>query len=433
MSRLPTLRRELVTAFALVFAGALVVAAAGITFMLPRLNSPGAWTLYVVGLLAADVAVFAVFGSLLLRRRLWEPLDGMIEAVEAIAAGEHERRVPAGETEEMERLRTAVNRMAERLLSDQRELAANIRSLNETNRMLTEARDAMVRTEKLASVGRLSAGIAHEVGNPLGAIMGYLGLLARGAEGQTLKLASAAEGEARRIDRIVHGLLDYARPRDTREQRLDVNTVLAETLELVTSQGRFARVQVTRSFGSDMPTVVGDPYQLQQVFVNLFVNAADALEESPEQRVEVSTEARAQQLPRYRPARRRDDPPGIDYSHRRRLAATARWKEDDPPAETGQVVEVVVRDNGPGMPSDLLDQVFEPFVTTKEPGKGTGLGLAVCARIVEGMGGTIRAESTVGEGTAFVLVLPAAPDPPAEAGTVPAFHTEASARSAPGN
>ncbi|MEX0892034.1 MAG: ATP-binding protein [Gemmatimonadota bacterium] len=418
MKRLPTLRRELVTAFALVFAGALLVAAGGITFMLPRLASPEAWTLYVVVLLAADVLVFAVFGSLLLRRRLWEPLDGMIGAVEAIAAGEHERRVPPGETEEMERLGTAVNRMAERLLSDQRELAANIRSLDDTNRMLTEARDAMVRSEKLASVGRLSAGIAHEVGNPLGAILGYIGLLGRDADGRQAELLSAAEREARRIDRIVHGLLDYARPRETREtreQRLDVNAVLADTLELVSTQGRFARLEVERNFAHTLPPVAGDPYQLQQVFVNLFVNAADALEETAERHLEITTAARAYHAPQHRPARRKDDPPGIDYSHRRRLAAAVQRRVKDPRADTGQVVEVIVRDNGPGMEAELLEQIFEPFVTTKEPGRGTGLGLAVCARIVENMGGTIRAESVVGEGSAFVLVFPAAvPAQPSE-------------------
>jgi signal transduction histidine kinase len=98
----------------------------------------------------------------------------------------------------------------------------------------------------------------------------------------------------------------------------------------------------------------------------------------------------------------------VDYTHRRRLALGAHPPRDDPEAASGRVVELVVADNGHGIPEDLLPQIFEPFVTTKEPGKGTGLGLAVCARIVENMGGTIRAESVVGEGTAFVLVFPAA-------------------------
>jgi C4-dicarboxylate-specific signal transduction histidine kinase len=105
-------------------------------------------------------------------------------------------------------------------------------------------------------------------------------------------------------------------------------------------------------------------------------------------------------------ARRKDDPPTVNYSHRRRLWAAPTQGDPAPPG--APVVEITIADNGPGIPKDLLDQIFEPFVTTKEPGHGTGLGLAVCARLIEGMGGVIRAENGLRAGAQFNLVLPPA-------------------------
>lgn len=407
MSALPTLRRELVGAFAVVFTGALFVVVAGLVLVVPRLT-PGFAAAYVVTLLIADVALFSWFGTVLLRRRLLAPLEDMITRIEAISRGELDTRLAPGGTRETARLAAAVNQMAAHLIADQEMLAENIRSLNDTNRLLTEARDAMVRTEKLASVGRLGAGIAHEVGNPLGAVMNYLALLARNAEPARLELIRAAEREAQRIDRIIRGLLDFARPREAVAQPIDVNRVARDTIELVQTQGHFAGIALDVEL-TDSPAVVsGDPYQLQQVLVNLFVNAADALAVTPSPAISVRSVRRGvREAPAHRPARRAGDPPGVDYSHRRRLAAMPRYPADDPVTESGDVVEITVVDNGPGLPSELIDQVFEPFVTTKEPGKGTGLGLAVCARVIEAMGGTIHADNTDAGGAVFRLILPA--------------------------
>jgi signal transduction histidine kinase len=143
--------------------------------------------------------------------------------------------------------------------------------------------------------------------------------------------------------------------------------------------------------------------------VNLLVNAVDALADTGQPRIAVTTRARPFERPRAQVSRRKDDPPGIDYSHRRRLARVGGPALDPIAQLSGQVVEISVADNGPGIPAELLDQIFEPFVTTKEPGKGTGLGLAVCARLIETMGGNVRARSVPGEGSTFSVVLPAAP------------------------
>ena len=407
MPALPTLRRELISAFAVVFAGALIVAVAGIAFVVPRLP-PAQAGIYLATLLLADVGLFAAVGAVLLKRRLLEPIDRMVAGVEAISAGELTARLPAAETREMARLSVAVTQMVERLIRDQRTLAENIRSLDETNRLLTEARDAMVRTEKMASVGRLSAGIAHEVGNPLGAILGYLGLIGRDHQpARRVELVEAAEREARRIDRIIRGLLDFARLRDAVAETVDINAVVRETIELVQLQGHFSNVTLTLHLNETPLSVTGDHYQLQQVLVNLLVNAADAVPEGEPAYVEVFTRARAAQPPSQPgPARRRGDPPGVNYTHRRRLAASVLHLGDDPESPIGMVAEIVVADSGVGIPEELLPQIFEPFVTTKEPGKGTGLGLAVCARLVEGMGGAIRAGNRARSGAEFTVVLP---------------------------
>lgn len=408
MADRPTLRRELIAAFVLVFTGAFLVASTGVLMLLPRLDSPVQSAIYVLIILVLDVTIFAVFGHFMVTRRVLEPIDRLVAGAESIARGELNARAPESETREINRLAQALNNMAERLLSDQQKLADNIRSLEETNRLLTEARNAMVQTEKMASVGRLGAGIAHEVGNPLGAIIGYIGLLKRNAEPTNLELLEAAEREAHRIDRIVRGLLDYSRPREAHTHALEVNKVIHDTLDLVSTQGKLKNIDLQVELAETTPDVLGDPYQLQQVLVNLLVNAADALEDTPDPRVRITTEVRKHRPARILQARRKDDHPSIDYTHRRRLHAPPRALLADPGVAGGDVVEIVVSDNGHGIPQELVDQIFEPFVTTKEIGKGTGLGLAVCARLIEGMGGIITADTKpAGDGATFRIVLPA--------------------------
>lgn len=406
--RRPTLRYELIAALALVFTGALLVAVTGVLVLLPRFATSAQATFYLTLLLVVDVAVFAVFGRYLLQRRVVAPLERMIAGIEAIAAGDYGYRLPdtGAVPAEMARLAEAVNAMTERLFSHKVQLADNIRSLEETNQLLTEARDELIRVEKMASVGRLGAGIAHEVGNPLGAILGYLAVLGRKAEPEEGELLAAAEREARRIDRIIHGLLDYARPHESRAKTLQVNQVVSRVVELVKLQGHLSNIQVDTDLEEDMPQIVADAYQLEQVLVNLLLNAVDALAESPEPTLRLQTRVAPVQPRRRLPPRRRDDPPEVDYSHRRRFHDVPKIPGPGVFPAGGQLVEITVRDNGPGIPKDLLREIFEPFVTTKEPGAGTGLGLAVAARLVDGMSGTMKAGNHADGGAVFTIRLP---------------------------
>ncbi len=409
MLKANTLRRELLTAFAVVFTGALVAAMTGVLLLYPSFDTPVRAILYLLALLGADLLIFFIFGRWLVQTRVLFPLDRIVEEAEGIAAGDYARRIPAGETEEIARLSSATSRMAERLITHQMELARNVQSLEETNRELTTARDELIRAEKMASLGQMAAGVAHEIGNPLAAIMGNVDLLKRRAEGREADLVTATSEQVRRIDRIVRGLLDYSRAREPKVRPIDVNGVVRSALDLLASQARFRGVEVTMELAA-VPAVAADPFQLEQVLVNLLLNSADAMLGSEDHCVTITTSTHLHQAPTYLPARRKDDLPGIDYSHRRRFNRPERVPRVNPFAAGDRIVEIQVTDTGTGIPDELLDQIFEPFMTTKEPGKGTGLGLAVCARLVDAMEGTIRATNIDG-GARFTLQLPASTEP----------------------
>ena len=400
-----SLRRELIIGLVLLLLASLGVAAVAILFWLPAGGSLTRILLFLAVLIVVDVGVFVIFGDYLLRQMVLKPVTTIVEGAEAIAAGDYTRRIEVRGAQELERVAASVNEMAERLILNQQRLMENIHSLSQVNRELTEARDELVRAEKMASVGQLAAGIAHEIGNPLGAILGYLEVAERRPQiGQDM--VEDLRRETRRIDRIVKGLLDYARPRQAAPRLVEVNEVVRSAIELLDAQGHFKELEVVSEFGSDLPRVDADPHQLEQIMVNLLLNAAQAMDGGEDSRIEVKTAA----LP-YRmagpPSRRRDDPPGVDYSHLRRLQARKEGLTPPPFSAGTRVVRITVSDNGHGIPEEIRDKVFDPFFSTKEPGEGTGLGLAVSARLIEGMGGIIEVDSAEEGGATFSVTLPA--------------------------
>jgi hypothetical protein len=284
--------------------------------------------------------------------------------------------------------------------------------LDRTNQELIEVRDQVVHAARLASVGTLAAGIAHEVGNPLGAIMVFVDVAQSrvAKEGGDTELLGSIREEARRIDRIVRGLLDYARPKESEPTVVAPREVLERVRELLDSQGKLDEVEDTWVVDDDVPGVLMEPHRLEQVLVNLFLNALDALEAVPNPSITVKLSSELGGVSRL-PRRRAGDPPGINYMHRRRVSRDEGGRGIDPLFTARRVVAIEVWDNGPGIPEESLDLVFDPFYTTKEPGKGTGLGLSICARLVEGMGGRIEATSGPdGRGARFVIRLPGASD-----------------------
>jgi signal transduction histidine kinase len=393
-------------ALALLLVAALGLAAVAILLWLPVGGSVEGVIIFLGVLVAVDVLTFLAFGVYLLRQIIVKPIRALVRGAEAIAREDYSSRIQVEGAPELERLAVAINEIAEQLIQGQTRLSDNIQSLNEVNRALTEARDELVRAEKLASAGQLAAGIAHEIGNPLGAILGYLEVAERRP---TIghDLLQDMRREARRIDRIVKGLLDYARPRQPAPRPIEVNEVVRGALELVESQGHFKGIEVQLELSAGATRVHADPHQLEQIMVNLLLNAAQAVDGASGRTIRITTETTPYEGTAP-PARRKDDPAGIDYSHLRRLQARREGLTPPPFSSGTRVVRISVADNGPGIPAEIMDRVFDPFFSTKETGQGTGLGLAVSARLIEGMGGTIAVDTPEEGGVRFSVLLPAA-------------------------
>jgi signal transduction histidine kinase len=345
-------------AFAVLLAGGLPFAARGAL-------APA--QLVAIASVAAAVAFLA--GTTLLVRWIARPLDRLFSAAARLEGGARDRDLPLVDPGQggFGAAAVAFERVADALGAERARLAAKVAELSEANRSLAEARESLQRSERLATVGRLAAGVAHEVGNPLGAITAYAEL-ARGRlhpdAVEVRDYLARIASEAARIDGIVRDLLDFARPASLRLGAVALHLAVEAALRTVRVQARFRGVEVDARVPPSLRPVHADERRVGQVLVNLFLNAADAMGGGGLLRVE---------------ARERD----------------------------GRV-ELAVTDGGPGIPEADLPRVFDPFFTTKAPGHGTGLGLAVCHGIMESFGGAIEVASAPGRGATFTLRFRAA-------------------------
>ena len=412
MHRPTPLRRELLLSFGILFGGAVLLAGLGVAVLTPVLASPGEGVLFVIVLVVADLGVLFVFASALLKRTLFSPMGRLAADARRIGEGDYHYRIPPMERLELDQIRESVNAMADRLIAEQELLAENVDSLDQTNEELVLARDQVVQAARLASVGTLAAGIAHEVGNPLGAIMAFVDVAKSriGKAGGDTELLDSIRDEARRIDRIVRGLLDHARPRGGEAVPVPPAAVLDRVRELMATQGKLDHVEDTWTLADGIADVLIEPHGLEQVMVNLILNALDALHGLKDPHIWVRLSMEQGGIHRL-PRRRADDPPGINYLHRRRVTARDPLGIGvDPLFTAAQVVVIEVEDDGPGIPEEAIERIFDPFFTTKEPGKGTGLGLSICARLVEGMGGRIQVTHGSKGGACFSIRLPGVPE-----------------------
>jgi signal transduction histidine kinase len=267
-----------------------------------------------------------------------------------------------------------------------------------------ETTKALVRANKLAATGQLAAGIAHEVGNPLSAIANYAHLVRQRTE-HVPNVHDPLDGidrEVERVDRIVRGLLDFARPRHHTPRAVVADDVIRDALRLVSDQGVLRRIEVQAALGSDGAEVFAEHHDLQQVFVNLMLNAVDAM--SGAGQLSIRTRRLPADVLRAVAERRRvDDDPGERFPHEpnvraRTWLAQRQWD--------GPVLQIVIADSGPGVPPQDVDRVFDPFYSTKGEGRGTGLGLAIVAQTVDGLGGTVWVQRAREGGAAIVMLLP---------------------------
>ena len=371
----PALRSELLFNLAFLAAGALLLGI-GTALLAPVLVSQTLGAAMVTALVAADVAIFILFGRYLVSRHVTGPLDALVGATDAVAGGRLDARAPEAATRELDALATSVNRMTERLL---------------------DAQSALVRAEKLASVGRLAAGVAHEIGNPLAAAGNYAEMLRRrGADPEAL---AGLARELERIDAIVKSVLEYARPRSSPREPLDLAEVASGAVALLTAQGALRQVAVEVAAPAPV-RVLGERTALEQVCVNLLLNAVDAAGGGGRIGVSVSAVPPDGAAPR----RSSDGVGGGARVGERRSADPPRYIDGG-----ARAVQLVIGDSGPGVPAEDRSRIFDPFFTSKPPGKGTGLGLALVQRIVHDHGGRVDVRDAREGGAAFVVTLLEAP------------------------
>jgi signal transduction histidine kinase len=357
-----------------------------------------------------DAIVLIIFGSFLLSRVLVKPIKDLVRLTQRISDGDFSQKIEATSKNEIGQLIGSFNRMIERLKENQESLENYLESLESTNKQLKQAQEELIRTEKLASIGRFAAGVAHEVGNPLGAILGYTSILQKeGLDREESKdYLKRIVKEIERINRIVRELLDFARPSKFEIKDVEINKVIESALSLLSYQNNFKNIETRLDLQSDLPPIKGDEFQLSQVFINIILNAIDAMPKGGILRIQTSTHVvenlDVDRFQRIYPRRRKSDPTESDYSRMRKTDPLAalfkKFSEGD------RLVKIRISDTGSGIKKEDLENIFDPFFTTKAPDKGTGLGLSISLRIVESLEGEIRVESEVGKGTTFEVYFP---------------------------
>ncbi len=372
-----SLRSQLVAELVLVASAAVVLV--GIITALVAGANVAALALPLTALWAGSTAVLLVFGLHLLRRQVLRPLDALAAEADALAAEAPSLSPPRKR-----------GRAAE---YETREFAALAERFRAMAGGLLDAQRQLVRSEKLAGIGRLAAGVAHEVRNPLGAIGTWIEVLRqRGTEPAVLDDMRTAVD---RIERIVASLLDYARPVPATEWT-DLSSVVRRASHFLEAQGALREMAVDLQLADDTPAVLGDAHALEQVVINLVLNARD----SAARRLVVSVQGHALPSER-RPAGRVHDDGGVP---RIRPVEPRPMRPELVAGAAG--VLLVVADDGPGIAEEDRERVFDPFYTTRDPGKGTGLGLAIVARTVHEAGGMVWVDRAREGGAAFKVFLP---------------------------
>lgn len=283
------------------------------------------------------------------------------------------------EDNELSRLSKSLNFMLRRISADKETLRSTVQSLEAANLELKKAQQEIIRAEKLASVGRLSAGIAHEIGNPIGIVIGYLELLKQhdAARDEKLEYIERAEEEIERINTIIRQLLEVSRPSQTGRTVVEVHALIRDLADVLRMQPLMSGITLKLSLESARHSVWADSNQLRQVFLNLIINAADAVS-----------------------SRDKDAGGTLDIRTRLKKDLNSATKR------SCGYLEISFADDGSGIAEESLGNIFDPFFTTKEPGKGTGLGLSVSFMIVESLGGKMTGFSKEGHGTEMIISLP---------------------------
>ncbi len=336
--------------------------------------------------LAVDALFVLIVGYALLTYLVVRPIRAIGVATRRAARGDLASHIDLQPANEFGEVARSFNDMLDELRDNRRQLRERIEELDAAYTELEETQQNLIRSEKLASVGRLAAGVAHEIGNPLSAVTGYLDMLEdEELDAETRRdILERSRNQLQRIHAIIRDLLDFSRQEtETDPEPVDIAECIREAIDLVEPQPRTRGVDITVELDDNLPPVRADAAQMTQVIVNLLMNAADAIHQSAQT----------------------DAPAGDDTIGSITITAAQSSTEET------DTVELTVTDDGPGISAEDQANIFDPFFTTKEPGEGTGLGLAVVHRIVERHHGDISVTSPLPDtnhGTRFTVRLPTA-------------------------
>jgi len=334
----------------------------------------------VVIFTAASILLVSLFSGSLIWLTVHKPVRRLTEGTRAVAQGNLDYLLPETSQDEIGSLAVSFNQMTRELKKAQAENRQWTETLEDRVRQKTgeleSAYRSLTQSEKMASLGKLAAVVAHEINNPLAGILTYSKLISRMADkgfNNNERLSEAKsylqiiEGESRRCGGIVQNLLTFARQTPINPQKNDLNAIIERCLLLVGHQMALQSIELERKLEPQLPPLYCDAGQVQQALLVILMNAVEAMPQGGRLGIESA----------YDPAHR--------------------------------LGRVVVRDEGPGIPPEILSHIFEPFFTTKEEGKGTGLGLAIALGIVQQHGGNIEVLSNEQKGTAFTVLLPEEP------------------------
>ena len=331
-------------------------------------------------LVASLVGIFLVIGATIwtVHRLVHRPVRKLIKETKRIASGDLSARVPEVSNDELGVLAKTFNLMARDLETAREELLEWGRTLEQRvakkTRELDHAQDQILQAEKMASLGKLAAVVAHEINNPLASVVTYAKIVVRRLKKQdylnvecveNLAYLESIASEATRCGEIVSQLLAFARRKPGQFSQIDVNSLVDKALFLVNHKIKLANIATESNLSETQPEIVGDPSQFQQALMALLINACQAMADGGE------------------------------------ISLTTRPTTDG--------VEIEIRDNGPGMTAEVAQHAFEPFYTTKEQGSGVGLGLSVVYGIVERHGGRVDLDTAPGDGCRFTLFFPNLP------------------------
>jgi two-component system NtrC family sensor kinase len=315
-----------------------------------------------------SVLILSFLLSLLLGRFVNKPIDRLLTAIKKAAGGNLDQAVAIRSRDELGELSLSFNDMISELKRSRDAIEEWTQTLEkrvqERTQELEKVHDQLIHAGKMAALGELAAGVAHEINNPLTGVLTFSSLMLKKADENHpwRKDLETIVQQTSRCRNIVKGLLDFARQRKPDKKEWDIHTLIERTLTLVEKQAPFQNINIVKEFGTQIPFLFVDGDQVQQVFMNILLNAADVMAEGGT------------------------------------LTIRTGWKD--------AAAEVSFTDTGPGISREHLSRLFDPFFTTKQTGKGTGLGLAISYGIVQSHGGKIQVESELGKGATFRVMLP---------------------------